>query len=265
LHLVLQILGQKYLTIFPVTGSFFAHRLIGFAKTHVAHCLTCVLLKRKVLLSSHSSLLPVGGGIDDAEGNAVGNAAGDLDLHLVLQILGQKYLTIFPVTGSFFAHRLIGFAITHVAHCLTCVLLKRKVLLSSHSPLLSVGEVVGNAEGNAVINAAGDLDLHLVLQIVGQKYLTIFPVTGSFFAHRLIGFVKTHVAHCLACVLLKRNALLSSHSPLLLVGEVVNNADTMGNSVGVFVGVVVIDRVVGTGVSSLGLAVGSNVVGDGVV
>jgi hypothetical protein len=75
LHLVLQMLGQKNLTFFPVIGSFFAHRLIGFAKTHVAHCLTCVLLKRKVLLSSHSSLLSVGVDIDDAEGNAVGNTA----------------------------------------------------------------------------------------------------------------------------------------------------------------------------------------------
>ena len=60
-------------------------------------------------------------------------------LHLDLQMLGQKNLTCFPVAGSICLHRLIGFANTHVAHCLSCSLLKRKGVLSSHSPLSSVG------------------------------------------------------------------------------------------------------------------------------
>ena len=87
--------------------------------------------------------------------------------------------------------------------------------------------------------------------------MTIFPVTGSFCLHRLIGFANTHVAHCLSCSLLKRKVSLSSHSTLLSVGEVVSSADTLGDSVG--------SKVVGTDVSFLGPADGSDVVGDDVV
>jgi hypothetical protein len=126
-----------------------------------------------------------------------------INLHLRLQMLGQKYLTFFPVAESFFLHRLIGFNETHVAQFLSSSLLKRKVLLSSHSPGLSDGEVVGVVEGEAEGDTMGDLDLHLVLQMLGQKYLAIFPVTGSFRLHLLIGFMETHVAQSLSFSLLK--------------------------------------------------------------
>jgi hypothetical protein len=203
LHLRLQMLGQKNLTFFPVAESFFLHRLIGFNETHVAQFLSSSLLKRKVLLSSHSPWLSDGEVVGVVEGEAEGDTMGDLDLHLGLQIVGQKYLTFFPVAESFFLHRLIGFTETHVLQFLTSLLLKRKVLLSSHSPRSSDGEVVGDAKGEADGDTIANLDLHLVLQMLGQKYLAIFPVTGSFRLHLLIGFIETHVAQSLSFSLLK--------------------------------------------------------------
>jgi hypothetical protein len=232
-------LGQKNLTFFPVAESFFLHRFPGFSETHVSQFLTCfllkrkecLLLKRKMLLSSHSPRL--------SDCKVVGNAdaVGGLYLHLRLQMLGQKNLTFFPVVESYFLHRFSGFSETHVSQFLICFLLKRKVfflmkrkvLLSSHSPRSSSDcKVVGNG------NTVGGLYLHLVLQMLGQKYLTNFHVTGSFRLHLLIGFVETHVLQSFSFLLLNRNVLLSSHSPLLLlVGEVAGNADNEGKSVGV--------------------------------
>jgi hypothetical protein len=224
LHLVLQMLGQKSLTFFPVTGSFFLHRFLALAETHLAQFFLFALLKRKVLLSSHSPRSSISG-----------DAVGDLDLHWVLQIVGQKKLTYVPVIRSFFLHRLVGFSKTHSAQFFFFALLKRNFLLSSHLPRASVGEDVGEA-----------VDLHLVLQIDGQKNLTFFPVTGSLCLHRLLGFVKAHVEQSLSSSLLKRNVSLSSHSPRSLVGEdVCENkfrnivGDAVGDSVGVVVGVVV--------------------------
>jgi hypothetical protein len=180
------------------------------------------------------------------------------DLHLVLHIFGQKNLTFFPVTGSFFLHRCLGFAETHLLHSLFSSLLNRKVTLSSHSPRsLVVGADVGDV--------LGDLDVHLVSQIFGQKYLTLFPVAGSFLMQRLAGLSETHVPQCLPCLLLKRKVLLSSHSPRVSVGEVVGNADTVGDGV-----VAVADASEGADdkesdglddVSSVGITVGDNVVG----
>ena len=238
LHLVLHIFGQKNLTFFPVTGSFFLHRCFGCAETHPLHSLFCSLLNRKVTLSSHSPRSLV-------VGADVGDALGDLVLHLVLHIFGQKNLTSFPVTGSILMHRLAGFFETHVSQFLSTSLLKRNVLLSSHSPRsLVVGADVGDA--------LGDLVLHLVLQIFGQKYLTFFPVAGSILMHRLAGFFETHVSHCLSTSLLKRNVLLSSHFPRVSVGEVVGNADAVGDGV-VAVGL--------NDAASIGISAGSNIVG----
>jgi hypothetical protein len=176
-------------------------------------------------------------------------------LHLVLHVFGQKYLTFFPVTGSFRLHRLVGFARTHVAQFFACLLLKRKVLLSPHSPRSSDGEVIGIVDGEADCDTMGNLDLHLVLQIVGQKYLTIFPVTGSFRLHLLIGFTETHVAQSLSCSLLKWNVLLSSHFPLLLL---VGEANTVGDSVGILIFIVnvISDRIDKDDRESDGLPVG---------
>jgi hypothetical protein len=237
LQLLLQMFGQKNLTFFPVIGSVCLHRLIGCAESHLAQSLSCSLLKRKVSLFSHSPRTSVGEIVGDADDNAVGNTVGDLDLHLVLQIVGQKNSAIFPVIGSIFLHRLIGFAEIHLAQFLSCLLLKRKVSLSSHSPRSSVGEDVGDAEGDAVGDTLGDLDLHFVLQIVGQKNFAIFPVTGSIFLHRLIGFVEIHLAQSLSCSLLKRKVSLFSHSSRSLVGEDVGDTEgAVGNLVGVVVG-----------------------------
>jgi hypothetical protein len=256
LHLVLHVFGQKYLTFFPVTGSFRLHRLVGFARTHVAQFFACLLLKRKVLLSPHSPRSSDGEVIGIVDGEADCDTMGNLGLHLVLQIVGQKYLTIFPVTGSFRLHLLIGFTETHVAQSLSCSLLNWNMLLSSHSPLLlSVGEVVGDTKGKTDGDAIDNLDLHLVLQIVGQKYLTIFPVTGSFRLHLLIGFTETHVAQSLSCSLLKWNVLLSSHFPLLLL---VGEANTVGDSVGILIFIVnvISDRIDKDDRESDGLPVG---------
>ena len=168
-----------------------------------------------------------------------------VDLHLVLHIFGQKNLTFFPETGSFFLHRCFGCAETHPLHSLFCSLLNRKVTLSSHSPRsLVVGADVGDA--------LGDLVLHLVLHIFGQKNLTSFPVTGSILMHRLAGFFETHVSQFLSTSLLKRNVLLSSHFPRVSVGEVVGNADAVGDGV-VAVGL--------NDAASIGISAGSNIVG----
>jgi hypothetical protein len=147
LHLVLHIVGQKNLTFFPETRSFLLHRRFGFAKTHLAQSLFCSLLNRKVILSVHTRRA-----LD------VGDSVGDLDWHVVLQIFGQKYLTFFPVAGSLLLHRLVGFSETHVSQFLSWSLLKRNVLLSSHSPRSSVGEVVGNAVATSMNNSDGDSD-----------------------------------------------------------------------------------------------------------
>jgi hypothetical protein len=126
------------------------------------------------------------------------NKVIDADLHPLLQMFGQKNLTFFPVIGSVCLHCLVGFAETHGVQCLSWLLLKRKTSLFSHSPRTSVGEDVGDTDDDAVGNTVGDLDLHFVLQIVGQRNFAIFPVTGSFFLHRLIGFAKIHPSQSLS-------------------------------------------------------------------
>jgi len=146
-------------------------------------------------------------------------------------------------------HRLVGFSETHSAQFFFFALLKRKLSLSSHFPRASVGEDVGDA-----------VNLHLVLQIEGQKNLTFFPVTGSLCLHRLLGFVETHVEQSLPCSLLKRNVSLSSHSPRSSVGKDVGDTEgAVGFLVGVVVGNTVADISKDDGVddvSSVGLLVG---------
>jgi hypothetical protein len=113
-----------------------------------------------------------------------------------------------------------------------------------------VGEDTGNADGDAVGEAVGDTDLHLVLQMFGQKKLTFSPLTGSLLLHLLFGLVETHVEQSLSGSLLKRKVSLSSHSPRSSVGEDVGNADAVGDSLRVSVGDVVRITVVGIGLGA---------------
>jgi hypothetical protein len=144
LHLVLQKDGQNNFVFVPVTGSFFLHRLCGFAETQVVQSFSSSLLKRKSSLSLHSP-------------SYVGDKDGDTDLHVLLQIRGQKNLTFFPVTGSFFLHCLFGFAETHVAQSFSSSLLKRKLSLSSHFLRSLRTEVTGGVEGVLVGDIVGDI------------------------------------------------------------------------------------------------------------
>jgi len=134
----------------------------------------------------------------------------------------------------------------------------RSITLSNKGSL--VCENTGNAEGDAVGDVVGDSDLHLVLQMFGQKNLTFSPLTGSFLLHLLFGLVETHVEQSLSGSLLKRKVSLSSHSPRSSVGEDVGNADAVGDSVRVSVGVVVRVTVVGIGLgaSVIGLSERAN-------
>ena len=71
-------------------------------------------------------------------------------MHIFSHSTGQKNLTAFPVIRSFFLHRLPGSAETHVAQSLSWLLLKRKVLQSSHFSRSSHSEDIGGDVGDAV-------------------------------------------------------------------------------------------------------------------